>query len=227
MEAPGGPFVVAHRAGNDLQALAQAERADVALVEADVHLFAGGLEVRHLKTVGPVPLLWDKWTLASPFAPRLELDALLAAVVPSTHLMLDLKGRDVRLGHRMAAALAPERPVTVCARAWSLVDPLRELSHVRLIRSIGGRRGLARLLREPADDRLDGISIHRKLLTPAVVAELKRRCGVVMTWPVTDAADARVLGSWGVDGVIVEDYAALLASDVGIAGEPTRVLRLA
>ena len=33
------PFIVAHRAGNDLAVLAQALRAGSGLIEADVHLF--------------------------------------------------------------------------------------------------------------------------------------------------------------------------------------------
>ena len=72
-------FVVAHRAGNELARLRDAEQLGVALVEADVRLWRGRLEVRHLKTVGPLPILWDTWRLANPFAPRLELRDLLAA----------------------------------------------------------------------------------------------------------------------------------------------------
>ena len=212
MDAPAGPFVVAHRAGNDLLLLQQAERSRAALVEADVHLFAGRLEVRHLKTVGPLPLLWDRWAVAPPWTPRLELHTLLRAASPGTELMLDLKGRDRRLGDRVAAALsahAPGRAITVCARSWRLVDPLRDLPDVRLVRSIGGRRGLASLLAARRDERLDGVSIHRRLLTPAVVAELKRRAAVLMTWPIATAAEARELAAWGVDGVITEDFGRL------------------
>ena len=211
-DAPAGPFVVAHRAGNDLLGLRRAERAGAALVEADLHLFRGRVEVRHLKTAGPVPVLWDRWTVASARTPRLELDALLAAASPSTELMLDLKGHDRRLGARVAAALRDEgRGATVCARTWRLVDPLRGMPGVRLVRSIGGRRGLAALVRTRSHEPLDGISIHRRLLAPAVVAELKRRAGLVMTWPVVAAEDAALLGSWGVDGVISDDYASLMA----------------
>ena len=208
-DAQGTPFVVAHRAGNDLIRLERAEQARAALVEADVHLFAGRLEVRHLKTVGPIPLLWDRWTVAPPWAPRLELHELLTAASPRTELMLDLKGRDRRIGSLVAAALAahaPGRAVTVCARSWRVVEPLRGLPHVRLVRSIGGRRGLAALLRERSGERLDGVSIHRRLLTPDVVDQLRRRATTVLTWPVASAAEARLLGSWGVDGVITEDF---------------------
>ncbi len=67
------PFVVAHRAGNCLDALREAERLGVALVEADVRLFRGRAEIRHLKTVGSLPLYWDRWAVASPFRRSLVL----------------------------------------------------------------------------------------------------------------------------------------------------------
>jgi hypothetical protein len=72
-----GPFLVAHRAGNDLARLRHAEDLGIPLIEADVHLFAGRLEVRHLQTVGPLPIFWDRWALAPPWAPRLLLAELL------------------------------------------------------------------------------------------------------------------------------------------------------
>ena len=71
------PFVVAHRAGNCLDRLREAERLGVALIEADVRLFHGRPEIRHLKTVGPLPLYWDRWALASPFRRSLTLSELL------------------------------------------------------------------------------------------------------------------------------------------------------
>ena len=110
-QAPPGmrPFVVAHRAGNDLDRLQRAQELGLGVVEADLHLYAGRIEVRHLKTLGPLPVLWDRWTLASPWAPRLRLDRLLASVRPGTELMLDLKGRDRRLPALVAAALESTR----------------------------------------------------------------------------------------------------------------------
>ena len=92
--AMSAPFVVAHRAGNDLGILRRAEALAPRLVEADLHLRRGRVEVRHLKTLGPLPLLWDRWRLAPGWRPRLELPALLEAAAPGTELMLDLKGHD-------------------------------------------------------------------------------------------------------------------------------------
>jgi glycerophosphoryl diester phosphodiesterase len=206
-----GPFVVAHRAGNDLRLLRRAESARVAVVEADLHWFAGRVEVRHLKTVGPIPLLWDKWTLASPRTPRLPLDDLLRSAAPSTTLMLDLKGRDRRLSTAVATALRerPRESTVCCSQKWALLDEMHDLDGVRLIHSVGNARQFHALRRRTARRRLDGVSIHKKLLSPTRVADLRRRAGLVMTWPVQTLADVRRLASWGVDGLITEHYEVL------------------
>src|ERR1043165_6320050 len=121
------PFVVAHRAGNDLELLRRAEAVRPGLIEADVHLFRGRLEVRHLKTLGPLPVFWDRWYFASPPTPRLELRELLAAT--GAPVMLDLKGGR-RLGRRVAGLV--DRPVTVCSRRWSALEPFAGRPEVRV-----------------------------------------------------------------------------------------------
>jgi len=203
--------VVAHRAGNDLRSLRRAESARVAVVEADLHWFAGRVEVRHLKTVGPIPLLWDKWTLASPRIPRLLLDELLRSAAPSTTLMLDLKGRDHRLPAAVAAALRdqPRESTVCCSRNWALFDEMHDLDGVRLIHSVGNARQFHALRRRTARRPVDGVSVHKKLLSPTRVADLRRRAGLVMTWPVQTLADVRRLVSWGVDGLITEHHEVL------------------
>ena len=45
-------------------------------------------------TVGPLPIYWDRWTLASPFRRSLVLAELLRATDTGIELMLDLKGGD-------------------------------------------------------------------------------------------------------------------------------------
>ena len=69
-----------------------------------MRLFAGRLEIRHEKTVGPIPILWDRWKLAAPWSPRLLLDDLLDAAADDTELLLDLKGGDP--AHNAAALAA-------------------------------------------------------------------------------------------------------------------------
>jgi glycerophosphoryl diester phosphodiesterase len=200
------PFIVAHRAGNDLEELRRAEGVRPHLIEADVHLYRGRLEVRHLKTLGPLPVLWDRWYLAPPDTPRVELHELLAAAAPATLLLLDLKGGR-RLGRRVAHAL--DRPVTVCSRRWSALEPFAGRPDVRVIHSVGSRRQLRALRRRFAGWRLAGISIHRRLLDRATVADLRERAEMIVSWPVATVEEARELSGWGVDGVITERFTAL------------------
>ena len=213
--ASSSPFLVAHRAGNDLSMLRRADaQTTVRLVEADVHLFRGRMEVRHLKTVGPVNVLWDRWELASPRTARLLIERLLADAAPDTELMLDLKGRDPRLPGRLLDALAEagERGrVTVCSRNWAFLEPLDSVPGVRVVHSVGSSRQLAALRRRFSGRRLEGISIHRKLLDAAVVADLRTRADLILTWPIADPDEARLIGGWGVDGVITERFDALAA----------------
>jgi glycerophosphoryl diester phosphodiesterase len=203
-------FVVAHRAGNDLVRLQEAEQLGVALVEADVRLWRGRLEVRHLKTAGPLPILWDRWRLANPFAPRLELRDLLARARPETELLLDLKGRNPRLAELVLAALPHGRHVTVCARSAGLLEPFVGRQHVRLFQSFGSERQLEAFLRRSEALALDGVAIHERLLDERVVAELRRRSATVMSWPVNTLQRAQELALLGVHGMISDRPWALL-----------------
>jgi glycerophosphoryl diester phosphodiesterase len=202
-------FVVAHRAGNDLALLKQAERLGVALVEADVRLWRGRLEVRHLKTLGPLPILWDRWRLANPFAPRLELAELLAAARGGTELLLDLKGRDRSLSERVLEQLPPGRQVTICARSRRLLEPFAGLEHVRLFQSVGSTRQLRTLLCRTDGLVLDGVSIHERLVDERVAGELLRYGATVLTWPVNTLARAQELARLGVHGLISDRPSAL------------------
>jgi glycerophosphoryl diester phosphodiesterase len=205
-------FIVAHRAGNDLERLRAAEALRLRLVEADVHLFAGRLEVRHRKTVGPVPILWDRWELAPPWAPRMVLDELLAAAGPGTELMLDLKGHDPGLPERVLAAIGTsgrDGRITVCSQDWRLLEPFAAQPEIRVVHSVGNARQLTRLWRR--DGALAGVSIHERLLDAAVVEELRRRAALVLSWPVESVAQARRLAGWGVHGLISRSFESLAA----------------
>ena len=118
--------MIAHRGGNHLDALRDAERLGIPLIEADLRLFRGRIDVRHLKSIGPLPLFWDRWRLAAPWKRHLSLDELLQATGRQTELMLDLKGRNRSLAEQVARAIGPflsERRFTICARAEALLEP--------------------------------------------------------------------------------------------------------
>jgi len=200
------PLAIAHRAGNDLDALRVALDGGADLVEADIHAYRGRLEVRHHKTLGPW-WLWDRGELVRR-RDVLEIHELFAAADGDPWLMLDLKGIHPRLAQRLAVAL-PGSTITVCTQHWWMLRGFRDAANVRLVLSAGSRRGLrrlrARLRRRPAY----GACVHRRLLTPETVTELRQAAEVVFTWPVdTDAelADAQRLG---VDGVIGKNLGVL------------------
>jgi glycerophosphoryl diester phosphodiesterase len=185
------------------------------LAEADVHAYRGRLEVRHLKTAGPVPVLWDRWKLASARAPRLELETLLATAPGVPELMLDLKGHDPQLPARLLRALAraePGRRMTVCSQDWALLEPLRGVPDLRIVHSVGNRRALGNLLARFAGDRLDGVSIHRRLLDPTIAAELRTRAELLLSWPVESIAEGHRLAGLGVQGLISQAFELLAAA---------------
>jgi glycerophosphoryl diester phosphodiesterase len=204
------PLLVAHRAGNDIDSLLAAEAAGVDLVEADIWLWRGRVEVRHSKTMGPVPLLWDRWMLAPGWTPRLLLDDVVSAARSDTEFYLDLKGGAPELSELVAEAmtrLAPGRPYTVSSQSWDLLEPFEGADGVRVIYSIGSRRMLRAIPKRLRDRVADGIGINQRLLTPARISMLRELAPAVFTWPVNSRTRFDELAAWGVDGVISDKYA--------------------
>jgi len=201
------PFPIAHRAANDLAVLRRAEAMGLPLLECDVHLYQGRLEVRHLKTAGPLPLLWDRWELADPYAPRLLLDGVLAAASPRTELMLDLKGASPRLARDVLeqVAAAGRAATSVAARSWRLLDEFDEAPGVRRFHSVGRPYQLLELRRRYGRSGVEAVTIDARLLDAAAVTGLRRLAPTVVTWPVDSLASARRLGTWGVSGIITND----------------------
>lgn len=211
-----GALAIAHRAGNSLAGLQRAVAAGADVIEADVHGYRGRLEVRHERTFGP--LLWDSSTVRSGRGPRLGLAELLRATGPDVTLMLDLKGGDPAVGAAVARTvreIAPGQPVLVCSRNWPALRPFESAPGFRVVRSARTRREFALLLAGLGSSGTNpphGVSVHRSLLTPAVVARMHRHVEVVMTWPVNDpAALAEVLAhrASGTVGVISDEESVL------------------
>jgi glycerophosphoryl diester phosphodiesterase len=212
-------IAIAHRAGNSLETLRAANALGVDVVECDVHEHRGRLEVRHLKTAGPLPFLWDRWELAPASLPRLGLAELLEADEHGSTFMLDLKGRRASTAIALARALhdqvlgagavddgSPQRTILVCGRWWPSVEKVAELPFVRPVLSARNRGELARLRRRlAAGTPVHGVSVHRSLLTSPVVAQLHRHVEVVMTWPVNDVATLEAVLDVGVTGIISDD----------------------
>ena len=211
-----GVLAIAHRAGNSLAGLHAANELGADVIECDVHHHRGRLEVRHLKTAGPLPFLWDRWELASASAPRLGLDELLTADRHGTLFMLDLKGRSTSAARSVARLLhegGHHHPVLVCSRYWPSVDALSRLPYVQPILSARNRVELSRLRQRLAGapgtavGRAPyGVSVHRSLLDRDVVAELHGYVEVVMTWPVNDRETLASVLDIGVTGVISDEF---------------------
>lgn len=205
-------LAIAHRAGNSLTALEAAVRLGADVLELDVHSHQGRLEVRHLKTMGPLPFLWDTWQLVPASVRQLRFEELLDAADPSALLMVDLKGVGAVGPHvaRVLHAQAPGRKVIVCSRWWPSVEAFAGVGWVRPVLSARTRTELARLRdrvrRAPAPY---GVSVHRSLLTASLVAELRESVEVVMSWPINDDHALDAVLAMGVNGVISDEAAVL------------------
>jgi glycerophosphoryl diester phosphodiesterase len=207
-------LTIAHRAGNSLTAAHAAVAAQVDVLEADVHLASGRLELRHSKSLGPLPWHWDRgpWQLTPRSAPQVELAALLDALPAARAVMLDLKGVG-RVGRRTALALqagAGERSVLVCSRWWPSVDDVAGLPSVLPVLTCRNRPELARLRRRlAATPPPYGVSLHGSLLSTPVVEELRQRVEVVMTWGVNERHVLDRVVGLGVNGIISDSLALL------------------
>lgn len=214
-------LAIAHRAGNSLSTLRAATELGADVLEADVHAFRGRLEVRHSKSLGPLPWLWDRpgpprvaggrprrveWTPVS--VPQLQLRELLAALDGRSTLMVDLKGPG-GVGHQVVQSLhqrLPDQPVLVCSRWWPGVDSFAGQRWALPLLTARNRVELARLRgRVRGAQAPYGVSVHRSLLTPILVAELHERVEMVLTWPVNDPATLDHVLSCGVSGVISDE----------------------
>jgi glycerophosphoryl diester phosphodiesterase len=198
-------FLVAHRGGNDIDRLQECERLGIKLVECDVRLWRGQVEVTHLRAVGRLPIHWEKWRIGNPLRRRLRLEELFAAVALETELLIDLKGRDLRLAELVLDALPAGRAVSVCSREWRLLEPFKQHGTVRVVYSVGTGAELQALFALSEDQPLAGVSIHHRLLDEQTFAALRRRTALILAWPVTSDRRAQELIELGVDGVITQD----------------------
>lgn len=212
-------LAIAHRAGNDLDALRTAVELGADVLEADVKARGALLEVRHSKQLRPFPVLWDSGPggleLAHTRTPQLQLDALLAALeVGHPMLMLDLKGPG-RVGARVADlvhAAEPTTDVLVCSRWWPGLAAFEGRPWARQVLTARTGLELARLRRRVRGGAAPyGVSLHGSLLTGPVVAELRERVEMVMSWGVNDLAALERVTALGVNGVISDEAEVLRA----------------
>jgi glycerophosphoryl diester phosphodiesterase len=216
---------VAHRAGNNVADLHAALDAGVDVIETDIHLYRRVLEVRHRKAIGP-HLYWEKWwevnrrrNIVLPDPAEL-LARVRAATDGRPRLMIDLKGPSLAVAPAVAALLrrsAPDMPVSVCTKQWRMLEAFDGATQVRQVLSAANPLQLSRLrarlrdrLRDrPRAHRAAGLSIHRNLLTPDIVAELHQAADLVMVWPVDTEDALEHARRLGVSGVISKNLSLL------------------
>jgi hypothetical protein len=199
------PVLIAHRAGNNLDVARNTAAAGVDIVEADLWLYQGRLEVRHSKTIGPLPLRCDRWWIQFYPPPCLQLEDLLRGVDTNTTIMLDLKGRHPDLPQRLLEVCRRERPgqqILVCSRTWTYLEVLRHEPDVDVVYSIGNRRQLTQAWKMLEQEGYDAVSIHNELLTPETTRKLLERVPAIITWPINDRVKLELVNNLGVTGVI-------------------------
>ncbi|RIK45344.1 MAG: hypothetical protein DCC58_06670 [Chloroflexi bacterium] len=198
------PILIAHRFANDLAHLRQAVEAGADLIEADVWLHRGNLEVRHSKTLGPVPLRWDRWYVERSSRPVLQFTTLLDALDADVELLIDLKGRSPDLATALVTTLRqrrPGHPIILSSQNWELLEHFRRYDGTQLVHSIGYPWQLRAAWKRLRPETHDAVSIQYRLLNADVVAALKQRVETVITWPINDAARFEHVRAWGVDGI--------------------------
>lgn len=202
---------IAHRHGNLPDLTRAALAAQVDLLEADVHLRRGVVEVRHADAMGPLHL--DGWRPSLRPRHPLTLGRLLADVDGAAALLVDLKRGGPALAAAVGAALVPaggaRPPAVVCGRAWEVLAAVPAAAGARIALSAGTRAELRRLPAAVAELRPWGVSVDHRRLDEATVGRLRELDVVVLAWTVGSAARARQLVGWGVGGIVADSLSVL------------------
>jgi glycerophosphoryl diester phosphodiesterase len=202
------PLAIAHRAGNDLKRAVEAHADGADMLETDIWPFHGRLEVRHTKTIGPLPIYWEKWCIVSIGGRQMNLSELLEGAPADARLFLDLKGQFPRLGHRVVRTIKriqPERQIVVCGRSWRQLDAIASVPNVHVFYSVGDEDQLSRVWTKLEGQRHRAVSINYGLLTEDTVARFNDLRATIIAWTVNDPAVARSLFKLGVDGFTTDN----------------------
>jgi len=198
------PLIVAHRAGNQPSVATDAvRRADV--VECDVHVQRGRVEVRHEKLIRPTSRLWERWYLLPAGTVMPSLDEVLAAVPPDVPLLLDLKCFTRRAARRIRRAVPEDRPILVSSRSWWVLAAFRDRPGTIRLRSCGNRLQLRAVTMVPGLGDRVGVVAHNRLLDAEAIGPVLAKTPQLFTWAVETLERGRHLVTKGVAGLIVDD----------------------
>lgn len=202
-----GPAIIAHRAGNSLQAARDYLEAGADYLEVDIWLHEGHFEARHERRMHRLPVLFEKWYLRRVPSARYGLSELLAETAGrGAGIFLDLKNGGASAAALLRRLLAetphPER-IVASSQSWATLRAVRERApEVDAFYSIDVRSKLDLFLSViDRDLRPRGVSCKQVLLTRRNVEALHDRGMLVVAWTVDDIARAHDLVSWGVDAI--------------------------
>jgi glycerophosphoryl diester phosphodiesterase len=202
------PLVIAHRSGNELHEAKHAFEAGADLIETDIWRYRNRLELRHIKTMGPIPLLWDRWELHPGWGHRFQLEDLLQDLPVEARLFLDLKGVDTRLPIQTIEyirSVQPQRQIILCGRTWAQLDAVEDQTDITVFFSVGSDEELALIWSRLDKMEHPAVSIHKRYLTEANVRRFKEKDTTIVTWPVNTFAEAKHLHGLGVDGFTTDN----------------------
>ncbi len=186
----------------------QAIEAGADLLETDIWLHKGRLELRHKQTLGPIPILWEKWSIAPGWTPRYTLRELLHDAPDDILLFLDFKGTEMDLGPEVLKELqrtAPERVVAICGRNYPQLQTIADEPNILCFYSVGDEEEWPTAQDLIAASDYPALSIHASLATPDRMLWINNLGGVVVCWDVHSEEQMRELRELGVDGFTTDN----------------------
>ena len=202
------PFGSAHRAGNSRSQALRAIEEGADLLETDIWLHKGRLELRHKQTLGPIPILWEKWSIAPGWTPRYLLRDLLEDVPEDIMIFLDFKGDNMDLGPEVLKELqrsAPDRVVAICGRNYPQLQTIADAPNILCFYSVGEEEEWPVAKELIAASSYPALSIHADLATPGRLLWMNDLGGVVVCWDVQSEKRRRELRALGVDGFTTDN----------------------
>lgn len=197
------PFGSAHRAGNSRAHALAAIEAGADLLETDIWLHKGRLELRHKRTLGPIPILWEKWSIAPGWTPRYYLRDLLHDVPEEALIFLDFKGDEMDLGPEVLKELqqtAPNRTIAICGRNYPQLQTIANEPNIICFYSVGSDEEWPVAKELIAASEPPALSIEAKFATRERLAWMRDLDGLVVCWGVQTIERMTELRELGVDG---------------------------
>lgn len=207
------PLAIAHRGGNSIEDARHTIALGCDLIETDIWYRHGHLELRHKHRLGPVPILWERWSLALAIN-QLTLADLLDTIDEDSLLFLDLKGDETELGPAIVDEMrrtSPGRRIALCGRSYPQLDAVLAEPDVTVFYSVGESNEWPEAWPRLEAMEWPALSLHRKLATPETMARLRAMNATVVCWDVNTVSHARHLWELGVSGFTSDNLTLLRA----------------